>query len=255
MTLRALIIDDEIPACTELSYLLGNIERIDVVGCAHDGTSAFSEIIRLSPDVIFLDIKMPGMNAFDLARKTMHLPKPPHIVFATAYDEYTLEAFDVRAVDYILKPIEQERLEETVLRIRARRSSDSNFRDLGQVVDQLRSLAPPRGFVRVSVIDRGKILFLQPEDVLFCEASEGSVAVVTKERFFNAPATLNELERRLLNENFFRVHRSFLVNLKHVREIVPVINGTYQITMDDDRSSEIPVSRRRVGDLREILSF
>ena len=255
MKLRCVIVDDEIPSCDELFHLLTTIEDVEVVSSANSGKEALTRIKELKPDVVFLDIKMPGMDGFGVAREIINFHNPPSIVFATAYDEYALEAFDVNAIDYILKPFSKERLEKTVQRVKEAGPKALNHSDLKEIIDKLKGDLQTREFVRVSVIEKGRILLFSPLEVFFCSAYEGKSKVFTEDRSFFCPATLNELEDRLKGENFFRVHRSFLVNLNYIREIVPWFNGKYLITMQDSQSTEITVSRNRVKPLRKIFAL
>ncbi|MCX5851306.1 MAG: LytTR family DNA-binding domain-containing protein [Deltaproteobacteria bacterium] len=255
MKLRCVIVDDEIPSCDELSHLLGEREDVEVVGCAHGGREAVACIKELEPDVVFLDIKMPDMNGFDVAREMITVQHPPSIVFATAYDEYAIEAFEVRAADYILKPFSRERLEETVQRLKESRTARLNPPDLRDIIDGLENRFSEKRFIRISVIEKGKILLVSPTEIFFCSAIEGKSKIFTKSGSYFCPMTLNELEDRLKKEHFFRAHRSHLVNLDHIREVVPWIDGKYLISMGDNRCTEIPVSRSSVKHLKTILRF
>lgn len=255
MKLRCIIVDDEVPSCDELSHLLTEIKDVEIVSCANNGTEALTRIKELKPDVVFLDIKMPGMDGFDVAREIIAYPNPPSIVFATAYDEYAIEAFDVKAVDYILKPFSKERLGKTVQRLKEAKVKSLDPSDLKEIVDRFNDRLSTKKFVRISVIEKGRIILLAPHEVFFCSAYEGKSKVFTRDESFFCQTTLNELEDRLKGENFFRPHRSFLINLNHIREIAPWFDGKYVITMQDSQSTEIPVSRNRAKPLREILAL
>lgn len=255
MKLRCIIVDDEIPSCDELCHLLAEIEDVEIVSCANNGAEALTKIKELKPDVVFLDIKMPGMDGFDVAREIIAYPNPPSIVFATAYDEYAIEAFDIKATDYILKPFSKERLVNTVQRLKETRVKGLDLSDFNEIVDRFKDSLSTREFVRISVVEKGKIIILSPHEVFFCSAYESKSKAFTRDKFFFCPSTLNELENHLKRENFFRVHRSYLVNLNYIREIFPWFNGKYLITMQDSQSTEIPVSRNRVKPLRKILAI
>ena len=255
MLLRCIIVDDELPSLDELSHLLSGMDGVDVLACENNGKKALAKIKELGPDVVFLDIKMPGLNGFDVAKEVLTFKEPPLIVFATAYDEYAVKAFDINAIDYILKPFSRKRLTSTVQRIKQAKAKGLDHSDLKEIVDRLGDRLPTREFVRVSVLKNGRIMLIPPEEVFFCSAHEGRSIVHIKDKSFPCPATLNELEKHLKADSFFRVHRSFLVNLGYIKDIVPWINGKYLITMQDDQSTEITVSRNNVKPLKKILAL
>ncbi|HPQ44520.1 MAG TPA: LytTR family DNA-binding domain-containing protein [Syntrophales bacterium] len=255
MMLRCAIVDDELPACDELSHLLQEMDGVEVISCAHSGVEALASIKTVAPDVVFLDIKMPGLSGFDVAREILTLSEPPFIVFATAYDEYAVDAFDLKAVDYILKPFSRDRVVKTVERLRELSGKKLDISALKAVVDQLNRKTSRKNFTRVSVVEKGKILLISPEEISHCRAYYGRSEVFTKDRSFFSSATLDELEKRLSNENFFRMHRSYLVNLEYIRDVVPYINGKYLITLHGGCAIDIPVSRRRAQALKEILAL
>ena len=255
MKLRCIIVDDELPSLDELSHLLTEIGGVDILACVDSGRKALTKIGELRPDVVFLDIKMPGLDGFDVAKEILTFNEPPLIVFATAYDEYAVKAFDIKAIDYILKPFSKQRLRRTVERIREAREKGSDQSDLKEIIDKLKDRSATKEFVRVSVIENGRIMLLSPKEVFFCNAHEGASRVHTEDNSFSSPATLNELESHLESEDFFRVHRSFIINLNHIRDIVPWFNGKYLITMQDSRSTEITVSRNNVKSLKKLLAL
>ena len=255
MTLRCVIVDDEHPSLDELSHLLTDMEGMDILACVDSGKRALTDIKELKPDVVFLDIKMPGLDGFSVAREILTFREPPLIVFATAYDEYAVKAFEINAIDYILKPFSKERLARTVQRIKQVKAKGLEQSDLREIIDRLSDKISTKEFVRVSVLENGRILLISPEEVFFCSAYEGRSKVYTRDNSFLCSATLNKLENHLQAEDFFRVHRSFLVNLKHIKEIVPWFNGKYLITMQDSQSTEITVSRSKVKDLKKILAL
>ncbi|MBW1708072.1 MAG: response regulator transcription factor [Deltaproteobacteria bacterium] len=255
MTLRCIIVDDELPSLDELSHLLSEMDGVDVLACENSGKKALTKIKELRPDVVFLDIKMPGLNGFDVAKEILTFKETPLIVFATAYDEYAVKAFDINAIDYILKPFSKKRLTSTVQRIKQTKTKGLDQSDLKEIIERLGDRSPVKEFVRVSVLKNGRIMLISPEDIFFCSAHEGKSSVHIKERSFPSPATLNELANHLRADNFFRVHRSFLVNLRYIKDIVPWFNGKYLITMQDNQSTEITVSRNNVKPLKKILAL
>ena len=255
MSLRCIIVDDELPSLDELSHLLKEIEGVDVLACVDSGQKALTIIKDLRPDVVFLDIKMPGMNGFDVAREILTFEPSPLIVFATAYDEYAIEAFDVKAIDYILKPFSKKRLGETVKRLKETKTKAITRSDLDGIIGKLKDNLSTKEFVRVSVLENGRIVPLSPREIFFCRAHEGQSKVYVRDTSFPCPSTLNELEEHLKAQNFLRVHRSFLVNLSHIKDIVPWFNGKYLITMHDSQSSEITVSRNNVKILKKAIAL
>ena len=253
MTLRCILVDDELPSLDELSHLLSEMEGVDVLACMDNGKKALTGIEKLRPDVVFLDIKMPGLNGFDMAIEVLTFQEPPLIVFATAYDEYAVKAFEINAIDYILKPFSKKRLTRTVQRIKQAKAKGLNQSDLREIIDGLKESLSTREFVRVSVLENGRILLLRPHEIFFCSAHEGRSRVHTMDKSYLCSATLNELENHLQAKYFFRVHRSFLVNLNCIKNIVPWFNGKYLITMQNSQGTEITVSRNNVKSLKEIL--
>ena len=225
------------------------------MACVANGQKALNKIKELRPDVVFLDIKMPGMNGFDVAREILISEPSPLIVFATAYDEYAIKAFDVKAIDYILKPFSKKRLGETVKRLKETKTKAITRSDLGEIIDKLKDNLSKREFVRVSVLENGRIVLLSPRAIFFCRAHEGKSRVYVTDKSFLCPVTLNELEEHLKAQNFLRVHRGYLVNLSRIKNIVPWFNGKYLITMQDSQSTEITVSRNNVRTLKKVLAL
>ncbi|MCL6647921.1 MAG: LytTR family DNA-binding domain-containing protein [Chloroflexi bacterium] len=238
--LKALIVDDEEPAITELKY------RLSETGWPVQVTSALTtrEALRLLRqrefDVVFLDIQMPEMNGIELLQQS----RPPVVVFVTAYEEYAIQAFELRAVDYLLKPVRVERLLETLERVRT-----------------LRFPAPRAEPPRVPPLDRlpveqaGRTRLIDLAEIRFAEANDEVVLVKTYDQSYAVRYTLSELEGRLPNPPFLRVHRSYIANLKRVVEIRPYFNGSYLLKLDDKQQSEIAVSRSHVRSLRSLLGL
>lgn len=253
--LRCIIVDDELPSLDELSHLLIEIGGVDILARADTGRKALTKIRELRPDVVFLDIKMPGLDGFDVAKEILTFNEPPLIVFATAYDEYAVKAFDIMAIDYILKPFSKQRLTRTVERIKEAKEKGSDQSDLKEIIDKLKDRSATKEFVRISVVEKGRIILLSPQEVFFCDAHEGASKVHTEDKDYLCSATLNELENHLQGEDFFRVHRSFLINLNHIKNIVPWFNGRYLVTMQDNQSTEITVSRNNVKSLKKLLAL
>ncbi len=245
--LRTLVADDEALARDRLTGFLQHIEGVRVVGQATNGLEALELIETLQPDLVFLDVQMPGMDGFEVL-KTLRRPAPA-VVFATAYDEYAIRAFEVEAVDYLLKPFDRARVEEAVARVRARRANGAAAPDLEAL---LRKLEERRSvwLQQVPVYAGKRILILPVEDVLWFGVEYRLVYAHTRDRPYMTNYTLRELEDRLDPAVFFRAHKSSLVNLRHVKEIVPWFGGRYKLVMRDEASSEVALSRAQARALR-----
>jgi two-component system LytT family response regulator/two-component system response regulator LytT len=254
--LRAIVADDEQPAREELCFLLGQIDHVTVVGQADNGVSALEVIGALEPQVAFLDIQMPGLTGFEVA-SVLHQTRSaaPWVVFVTAYDQYAIEAFEVNAVDYLLKPVEQRRLEQAVEKVRERLS-------LGQPrderVDHLVRLMADRSRRRDQLALKvgERFLLVQSDDVIHA-AVDGDTIVVTTAQLTGTSnyRTLDELQARLDPDVFWRVHRSHLVNISKIKEIVPWFSRNYMLRMKDGKGTEIPVSRSQTKRLRDYLKL
>ena len=254
--LRAVVADDEQPAREELCFLLGQIEDVAVVGQADNGVSALEVISAVEPNVAFLDIQMPGLTGFEVANLLLQNASPsPWVVFVTAYDQYAIEAFEVNAVDYLLKPVEQRRLEQAVERLR-RRFSTGQARD--ERIDHLVRLMADRGRRRdqlaIKVGDR--FLLVQADDVIHASVDGDTIEVATAQVAGTSNyRTLDELQARLDPDLFWRVHRSHLVNINKIKEIVPWFSRNYMLRMKDAKGTEIPVSRAQTKRLRDYLKL
>lgn len=244
--IRAMIVDDEKLARDRLQSFLRDFAEVEVVGTAKNGPQAVHAIDTLKPDVIFLDVQMPGLDGFGVLQSIQHRPQ---VVFATAYDQYAIRAFEVCAVDYLLKPISRERLAETLRRVRDRLASHA---PPPAVEDLLKALeARERRYLQQVPVQRGRnILLLSTEDILWFEVEYRIVfAYVDGDRFMTN-FTLRELEEKLDPQVFFRAHKSRLVNLKHVKAIVPWFGGRYKLVMKDQKGSEVELSRAQTRLLR-----
>jgi two-component system LytT family response regulator/two-component system response regulator LytT len=257
-TLRTVVVDDEQLARDELCFLLGQIAGIEIVGQAGDGPEALHVIAEHAPDLVMLDVQMPGLTGFEVARRLLRRDIDSHLVFVTAYDQHAIEAFDVNAVDYLLKPVEAVRLATAVERVRKRVQSDrsgaANPPNLDRVLQLLGERQNRRDQLAVKVGDR--FLLLQADDVVHASVEDDVITVVTNSLSGTSNyRTLDELQARLDPEVFWRVHRSHLVNINKIREIVPWFSRNYILKMKDAKGSEIPVSRSQTRRLREYLKL
>src|SRR3954452_4750425 len=261
MDLRAVLVDDEQLARDELGYLLDQLGGVEVIGQAGNGLEAITTIDRLQPDVVFLDVQMPGLTGFEVARQLLDTRASSQIIFVTAYDQHAIEAFEVNAVDYLLKPVEQGRLEVAVDRARRRIDSDrqaepgvKNAAELEKIV-QLVAERQSRG-ERLAIKVGERFLLVQADDIIYASMADEGISVVTSQQAGTSNyRTLDELHERLDPTVFWRVHRAHLVNINKIKEIVPWFSRNYILRMKDEKSTEIPVSRMQTRRLREYLKL
>ncbi|PID23079.1 DNA-binding response regulator [Sporosarcina sp. P3] len=237
--IRALVVDDERYAREEMIYLLEQFERVKIVGEADSGELAIVKAMQLQPDVVFLDIEMPKVDGMEVARTLGSLKKVPLIVFATAYPQFAVEAFRVHAIDYLLKPYDEEQLQQTIARVE-------------QLLLQPKTDASPKRIDRLPVEMDGEIYYIPIGDILYVHREENWTKIVTPTRDYETRMTLKELENKLTHSSFFRIHKSILVNLVHVSSLTPWFNGAYQLEVDQ-RPEKLSVSRNYVKELRQRL--
>jgi two-component system response regulator LytT len=264
MELRAVLVDDEQLARDELGFLLGQLGGIEVIGQAGNGVDALTTIERLLPDIVFLDVQMPGLTGFEVARRMVEQQVPSHIIFVTAYDQHAIEAFEVNAVDYLLKPVDPVRLGLAVQRAQRRVTSDRSVDRAGgsdSINDQLEKIVRlvaeqqhRRDRLAIKVGER--FMLVQAEEIIYASLAEETITVVAGQHSGTSNyRTLDELHARLDPNVFWRVHRSHLVNINKIKEIVPWFSRNYILRMKDEKSTEIPVSRTQTRRLREYLKL
>ncbi|KHF40208.1 LytR/AlgR family response regulator transcription factor [Halalkalibacter okhensis] len=241
-TIKAVIIDDEHYSRDELTFLLKRYEEIDIVGEADSGEKGLEVIMRKDPDVVFLDIEMPQMSGLDLAKALQNMKHIPLIVFATAYADYAVKAFRVQALDYLVKPFDEEQIDEVIKRINERMSPSSH---------EIESIT---GIGKLAVEDEGRIVYLSPKDITYLFREDRETIICVNERKYSSRTPIKELEEKLKEFPFFRTHKSYLVNLDKVEQLIPWFNGAYQLKVVGQKE-EIPVSRNYVKALRERLEL
>jgi two-component system response regulator LytT len=256
--LRAVLVDDEQLARDELGYLLGQLGGVEIIGQAGNGVEALTTIDKLQPDVVFLDVQMPGLTGFEVARRMVSSHAPTHIIFVTAYDQHAIEAFEVNAVDYLLKPVDQARLELAVDRARRRigaaRPVETGAPDIEKIIQLVAERQSRRERLAIKVGER--FLLVQAEEIIYASLADEGITVVTGQHSGTSNyRTLDELQERLDASVFWRVHRSHLVNINKIKEIVPWFSRNYILRMKDEKATEIPVSRTQTRRLREYLKL
>lgn len=254
MPISTVIVDDEKLARDELAYLLSGFAEIEVVAQGQNGYDAVRLVRQLQPQLMFLDAQMPGLDGLATVKllEAKHL-RLPLVVFATAHDQYALKAFEINAVDYLLKPFDRDRLARTLSRIG--RQLEAGDTVAGKIDRVIHILDEQKASQRAKVVVRtgGRQLLLDPEEIVFARIDGGVITIVTEElEGHSVFRTIEELQASLDPAVFWRAHRSYLINLNHIREVVPWFNSSYQLRMDDKRRSEIPVSRTQSRHLREL---
>jgi two-component system LytT family response regulator len=249
MTIRVLIVDDEVPARERLRRFLEDIQGVEIMGEAQNGIQAVEMIENGSPDLVLLDIQMPGLDGFGVLEA---LDQPPPIIFVTAYDEYAIRAFEVNALDYLLKPFSKERLEEAIRRVTESEVEDRVFiQKLGSL---LTTLADQEHYLtRLAVWHRSNIRLLEVDEIDWIGVEGKQSVVHVGEAFYPVRRTLTELETVLDPKRFFRAHRSAIVNLDRVSEIIPWFKGSHKLRLST--GAEVELSRARARELKEILDW
>jgi len=250
-TLSTIVVDDEQLACDELSYLLREFPEVEIVATGSNGLQAVDLIQKLEPELVFLDVNMPGLDGMGVVSRLREKAIPlPHFIFVTAYDQYAVEAFRLEALDYLLKPIDKARLAESVER--ARRSLQDSKPPEAAAGPQ--AAATPRS--KLAVRSNNRHFIVDANDVIYATIDNGLITLVTTtlEGHSNY-RTIEDLQANLDRDLFWRVHRSFLVNINRIKEVVPWFKSSYQLRMDDRKHTEIPVSRVQTRRLRELFKL
>jgi two-component system response regulator LytT len=250
--ISAILVDDEKLASEELAYQLKEFPDIEIIATASNGLQALKLIEDLEPDLVFLDVQMPGLDGMGVIRRLREKNVPlPYFVMATAYDQYAVEAFRWEAMDYLLKPVEKDRLALAIERARK------------GIAERAKS-APPEMPAPKPSLQRTKLLIksnhrnfiVDAQDVVYATIDDGLITVVaTNVEGQSNYRTIEELQSNLDPDMFWRVHRSYLVNIHRIREVIPWFKSSFQLRMDDKKQSEIPVSRVQTKRLRALLKL
>lgn len=237
MTWRCMIVDDEPLALRKLRELVSGCPQLQLIGEASDGLSALTEIERLQPDLLFLDIQMPGLLGTDLVSRVKHHPK---VIFTTAFEHYAVTAFELNALDYLVKPFGKERFDEAVSRLGERRDGDLAYAQ--RALDQTGPLQ------RIFVRERGRIVPLACDALEWIKAEREYAGLHAGGKSYLVRVPLDTFELRL-DARFLRVHRSYIVNLDHVACLAPADGSRFTVQMKN--GDQVPVSRERAKVLRE----
>lgn len=257
MPIRTLIVDDEKPARDELAFLLKGFGEIELTGQGKNGLEAVQLVKEHAPDLLFLDVHMPGLDGFGVIKKLADRKmKVPHIVFVTAFDQYAVNAFEVNAVDYVLKPFDKARIGKAIAR--AKKVVEAEQPALEKLEALVRDLGKPRAAAHPKLVvkTQQRMFLLDAKDVVYASIEDGLITLFTRD--FEGSSnyrTIEELQSALDPEVFWRAHRSYLVNINHIREVVPWFKSSYMLRMADKKQSEVPVSRAQTRRLRELFKL
>lgn len=256
--IKALVVDDEAPARNELIYLINKIGGIEICGEASSVNEAQKKISECNPHLIFLDIDMTPVNGITLAKELQKREDPPFIIFATAYDDYALAAFEINAVDYIVKPFSEERIKATIERV-IREIKDHKLKkesatsEISQLIEKAMLKKPPE---KIPVWKDERIILLNPLDIVYIVTTEGKKTIFkTISGEFETNYSLGEIEEKLPEEQFYRPHRSYLINLNFIKEIEPWFHNTFQLVMEKYEKEKIPVSRNQAKEFKKIINL
>lgn len=257
MKITSLIVDDEQPARDELAFLLKGFPEVEVVGQGKNGVEAVNLIRELMPHLVFLDVQMPGLDGFGVIKKLLEKKvRLPVFVFATAYDHYAVQAFEVNAIDYLLKPIARLRLDKAIQKVRrVLETAESTPQKLDRLVQMVEERPVPQKN-KLLVKSGGRLVLVDSDEVIYASIEDGVISIVTRELEGQSNfRTVEELQDNLDPNTFWRVHRSYLVNVNRIKEVVPWFKSSFQLKMDDRKQTEIPVSRAQTRKLRELLNL
>jgi two-component system LytT family response regulator/two-component system response regulator LytT len=260
MPINIVIVDDERPARDELAYLLKGFPEVNLVAQGKNGLEALALIKEHNPDLVFLDVQMPGLDGFGVIKKLAERKqRVPQIVFATAFDSYAIQAFEVNAVDYILKPFDKGRIAKAIQRAKKLVEAQTSAVDrLENLMDQLgaSSAKPKLTPVKLLVKSQSRMILVDAENMIYASIQDGTITIFASDvEGISTFRTIEDLADALDGDIFWRAHRSYLVNINHIKEVVPWFKSSYMLKMKDKRQSEIPVARAQTKRLRELLKL
>ena len=252
--LKTVIVDDEELALDELSYLLGSCTGVELIGAYTNPVEALEQILIKKPDIAMLDIEMPVMSGLNLAKEIAGAAKDIEVIFITAFDGYAIEAFEVNAVDYIIKPVLQERLIKTIDRIKSRHRDGSRVGS--RIIDRLNNIEKSirQGEEKYAVWGSDGIFLLNAADILYITVEGGNTAIYSSLGQFTDKKGIDAWEQKLGDRRFFRCHRSFLVNIDYIKKIIPYGNNSCTVLLKG-KKEEIPVSRGKTKELKSRLGI
>jgi two-component system, LytTR family, response regulator LytT len=259
MPINTIVVDDEKPAREELTFLLKSFPEINLLAQGKNGVEAVNLVKEHNPDLVFLDVQMPGLDGFGVLQKLVERKlKVPHVVFATAFDQYAVQAFDVNAVDYVLKPFDKARIAKAIQKVKREIEAQTSPTDrLEHLVSMLAAPKPASNQpAKVLIRSQQRMLLVDSADLIFASIEDGLISVVAKDLEGTSNyRTLEELHAALDNDSFWRPHRSYLVNIHHIKEVVPWFKSSFMLKMNDKKQSEVPVSRQQTRRLRELFKL
>jgi two-component system, LytTR family, response regulator LytT len=259
MAITTVIVDDERPARDELAFLLRGFPEIDLIAQGKNGLEAVALIKEHNPDLVFLDVQMPGLDGFGVIKKLIERKlRVPQIVFATAFDNYAIQAFEVNAVDYVLKPFDKARIAKAVQRAKKMVEAHiSPVERLESLVGQLGAPKPKSAQpVKLLVKSQARMFLVDAEEMIYASIQDGTITIFARDaEGVSNYRTIEELAAALDGDVFWRAHRSYLININHIKEVVPWFKSSFMLKMNDKRQSEIPVSRAQTKRLRELLKL
>jgi two-component system LytT family response regulator/two-component system response regulator LytT len=257
--LTTIVVDDEQLAREELTFLLKDFPEVDVIATSSNGMEACDLIHKLEPELVFLDIQMPGLDGIAAVNRLRTTDSPlPQFIFVTAYDQYAVEAFRLEALDYLLKPVDRGRLAESIDRARRAVLERKNVAAAAGATLGAGAAAKPVGAPRTKLLVRAnsRNFIVDASEVVYATIDDGLITLVTTNLEGHSNyRTIEDLQANLDREMFWRVHRSYLVNINRIKEVVPWFKSSYQLRMDDRKHTEIPVSRVQTRRLRELFKL
>ncbi len=249
-TIRIVIVDDEEPARSELRYLLEQFQDVEIIGEFSNGEAAVKTLPSLNPHLVFIDIEMAGLNGIQTAEKINVLSVVPLLVFATAHEEFALKAFELNAVDYLLKPFSLKRVAQCLEKVRTMLAEAVKTNHYKRESTSI----PTYSLQKLAIENNGKASVIDTRDIVAAYCNEGQLSIRTSDKCYYTNMPLQDLQSRLDDRLFFRTHRAYLVNIEKIREIIPWFNGTYNLILEGF-TEEIPVSRQQVPKLKKMFGL